>query len=255
MTKMTRFFSIASLLLLALAAQPAAAQPAPGVLTPDGTSYTVTVSASDTLRVSMDAGDSYCCTALPLENDSNFGFSTSVTGAASITGELKGDVSPVVSVNNTTDTDASDNRLCFEPSTAGAYILSLDSAEAGDGESVRVSCDKTTIAGNFNTNAVDFNFLECTNRSNASVDIKINARNNAGTTVIDGSDSSNQDTLTAGLRKDFDIHTAAGTAQFGPVWVTHDGPKNAIDCFLSQYDGPVSDLTLRGTSRLVPEGN
>lgn len=222
------------------------------VVTPDGMARDLMgVEEMDEFRVYMEAGESYCCTARSKDSQSNLGLSDTLrdTDGTMYTGEKRGAVSPRVTVNGVTDTDAEGNRVCYVPSGSRTYRYTVSSAKMG-GEDVQVSCEKTTIKGSYNTNATPFNFLECTNRTNSTVTAKLYAENFDGERVIDGDDY----TFTSGQRRDINIHQSAGQNKFGRVWLTHNSPRGGLNCNVSQYTQdstqPTFTLKYEGTNPL-----
>jgi len=206
------------------------------------------VSTNDLLLSAFKANESYCCTLYPEAGSSQVGFSATLKNSsnANQTGILRGGVAPRVAVD-TSDTSAMDNRVCFLPTETDTYSMTVASASGG-GASVAARCEKTSVSGGFNTNSTPFNFLECQNLSDSSRQIRIFAIDFAGNVLVDGNSTSNQYTIGAGLRRDFDIHSAVGSNKFGEIRVLHDGPTGALDCRVSRYE---STLEFKGTTSLI----
>lgn len=215
----------------------------------------ITVGTRDTESVSITAGsgfivslkekNSYCCTLFPQGPNTNAGLSDTIEelGNSNNTarGTLRGDMEPAVSVDtesSSTDQSQMNNRLCVIPGSSGNYKFPI--ASANSGETVKVACDNTTLNGGFNTNATPFNFLECTNVTDATISGKIYAVDFSGQTLIDGTDIN----ISPGLRQDYDIHSSVGANRYGRLFVVHDGTKGALKCVLSRYS---EDFTLRSS--------
>ncbi len=115
---------------------------------------------------------------------------------------------------------------------------------AGSGEYVKVICNETDLFGGFNTYVNNFNFLELENMSDADLEVQIvlsNTTANLGTV-----------TIPASSRVDVDLHTPAGSNNYGLVRVLHNGPLGAIRGRTSFYTGTVSSFALTGTRELAP---
>ncbi len=208
-----------------------------------GQGNTFLVSPADTFTINLQANHSYACDAIPESATTEFDWLTTVSGTTGgspemITARAAGDITPPI----TGDTGSNDdNRLTFTPTTADRFRLTVDDA-LGASESVRVRCLDTTLYSGFNTNVNDFNFLELTNTTNATVSGKVYAITADGTTAINGSSFS----VSASRRLDVDLHTPAGANKYGLVIVTHDGPLGALTGGVSQYSGSVSNFELTG---------
>lgn len=248
MRKLNRFLFTCSLVLGAL---PGTAGATERLLSPghDVIEGLFTVAAADTFLVDLTANHSYSCDAVPVDQASDFDWSTSVQGTAAqnpetITARTAGTITPQI----TGETGGSaDNRITFIPTTTDRFRLTVASAKSG-GELIRVRCWDTTLYGGFNTNVNDFNFLELTNVSNAQITGRIYAITSDGTTAINGASF----TVEANRRLDIDVHTPAGADKYGLVIVAHNGPNDALKGVVSQYLGPISNFALTATVPLVP---
>ena len=209
-----------------------------------------TVAAADTFLVDLTANHSYSCDAVPVDILTDFDWDTSVVGQAStnpetVTGVRQaGGITPQITGESG---GGSDNRITFIPTTTDRFRLTVASAKGG-GELIRIRCWDTTLYGGFNTNVNDFNFLELTNVSNATISGKIYAITSDGTTAINGATFS----VAANRRSDIDLHTPAGSDKYGLVIVAHDGPNDSLKGFVSQYQGPISNFSLMTSLPLVP---
>jgi hypothetical protein len=210
-----------------------------------GNSSSILVSTGDEIGSSFEANQSYCCTMYPDSTSSLAGFSETLKDGNDndVAGFLRGDVAPAVAVDPTTDTNAQDNRVCVITSEAGSYKASIATASGG-GVSVTARCEKTSLSGGFNTNGTPFNFLECQNLSSTERKVHIFAFDYAGNILVNGNSAGNQFTISAGVRRDFDIHSLVGPNVFGEIRVVQDGPAGALDCRLSRYE---STLEFKGT--------
>lgn len=213
------------------------------------TAAAVNVNTGDHFLIDLEAGKSYSCEAIPANPATAFDFDTTVAGTTggtppSITARESGTLSPQVTGESG---DSADNRLSFLVTTADRYQLTVATA-AGGGEDVRPRCLETTLYGGYNTNVNDFNFLELSNITNASITGTITATNFDGTVVINGQAF----TVPAGRRVDVDIHSAAGADKFGIIKVIHDGPFGSLQGNVSQYSGSVSNFSLSASIPLRP---
>jgi hypothetical protein len=127
------------------------------------------------------------------------------------------------------------------------YLFTVDSDNSG-GEAARYECVETTIYGGYNTNANPFNFLEVLNITNSEITFYVTAINWDGTKVVDAREYQ----VGANNRVDVDLHTAAGAARFGLVYVAHNGPYGALKGSVSQYRGGVGSLELATSTPLTP---
>lgn len=205
----------------------------------------VLIQAGSGFVVSLKANNSYCCTVYPQNPNTRAGLSATIQArgnpGVTVAGTRRGAMEPAVTVTtegSATDADQSDNRVCVTPAASGDYKFPISSAVSG--EPIKVVCDNTTLNGGFNTNATPVNYLECTNLSDADVAARVFATDYAGQVLIAGQAVS----LPAGLRRDFDVHSAVGPDRYGRLTVTHDGTRRAVRCVLSRYD---RDLTLRSS--------
>lgn len=165
-----------------------------------------------------------------------------------------GDVTPAVTGDSG---DTNNNRISIIPSgtgtqVAGGYTLEVANNTASSGTSVsakaRVDCVETTLYGGYNTNVNDFNFLEITNTTNSTISGSITATNSDGTVVINKQPFSVQ----SNRRADVDIHTPAGANKFGLIQIVHNGPYGALQAYVSQYDGNISNFVLTASIPLRP---
>lgn len=211
-------------------------------------SASVLVDQNDLIVSAFAANQSYCCTLYPDNASALAGFSATLKNSsnANVTGLLRGDVTPLVAVNSGTDSSMADNRVCFLPTATDTYTMTVNSASGG-GVSLTVRCDKTSLSGGFNTNGTPFNFLECQNLSESTRQVRLFATDFSGNVLINGNNASNQFTIGAGLRRDFDIHSAVGANVFGEIRVVTDGPVGSLDCRLSRYE---STLEFKGSTPL-----
>ena len=201
----------------------------------------------DLVVSSFASKQSYCCTFINRSIGDQVGVNTTVKdpSANDVTGVARGETTPAVAVNPMSDMSPDDNRICLFAEEAGNHTFTLNAP--GHQTALDISCDRSSISGGFNTNGTPFNFLECLNRSNKPIAIRVFAIDFAGTVLVDGDLAANQLTLNAGIRTDIDIHTPVGADKFGEVRVLHDGPKGAVSCKLSRY---TSSLDLKDTSPL-----
>ena len=214
-----------------------------------GQGNTVLLAAGDVFLIDLQANHSYACDGIPESATSEFDWRAQmIPGAGSpaeiLVGKKAGDITPQITGESG---GADDNRITFTPTTSNRFSITVDDAEGG-GESVRVRCFDTTLHSGFNTNVNDFNFLELTNVTNATVTGKVTAITADGTTVINGAGFS----ISAQRRADIDLHTPAGADKYGLVIVTHDGPVGALKGGVSQYSGTVSSFELTGFVPLTP---
>lgn len=207
-----------------------------------------TVAANDVFLVDLVANHSYSCDAVPVDAASDFDWSTTVTGVTSGTADITAREAGTMTPPITGETgDSADNRITLIPVTTDRYRLTVSSAKSG-GELARIRCWDTTLYGGFNTNVNDFNFLEITNVSNATISGRLYAITSDGTNAINGTTFS----VAANRRLDIDLHTPAGADKYGLVIVAHDGPNDALKGYVSQYLGPVSNFLLTEAVPLVP---
>jgi len=214
-----------------------------------GQGNTFLLAAGDNFIIDLQANHSYACDGIPESATSEFDWRAQMIPGAGSPAEIiiarkAGDITPQIT-GDTGGTD--DNRITFTPATSNRFTITVDDAEGG-GESVRIRCFDTTLYGGFNTNVNDFNFLELTNVTNATITGKITAITADGTTVINAAGFS----ISAQRRADVDLHTPAGADKYGLVIVTHDGPVGALKGGVSQYSGTVSSFELTGYVPLTP---
>jgi hypothetical protein len=173
---------------------------------------------------------SYCCSVFH-----SVGLTaTSITGSTGM----------VERTNATPPMASSTGRFCLiqeTHSTAGITLLGLSPASSN--KDLDMKCAETTLYGGFNTSANDFNFLELTNITSIAVNVKIYVIDFAGNILIEGAPY----TLSSDQRRDIDLHTAAGTGNFGLVKILHDGPIGSIVANTSYYKGTAADFTLTDT--------
>ena len=180
----------------------------------------ITVVGSSGFIVSLKERNSYCCTMVPANASSNITMDSAVQreddAMTTVPGALRGNMEPAVTIPDfLPDTDAANNRVCVMISDSINYKFPVMTGAMGS-DAVSVSCNSTTLNGGFNTNGTPFNFLECTNRSDAPIDAKVFLVNFAGETVVNGSPV----TIPAGLRSDIAGHTAGGDGQLGGLFAT-----------------------------------
>ena len=197
----------------------------------------------------LEAHRSYTCTAYGSGTGSNLDFTQDVTPPSGdpITARFTGLITPAVSSEESV---IGDNRISFTTTLDGSHVVLINNND-GDDETGRLDCVETTLYGGYNTNVNDFNFLELTNTTNATITGTVTAVNFDGTTVIDNQAFS----VDASRRIDIDLHTAAGADKFGLVRVTHDGPAGALQGYVSQYSGTVSSFQLNASIPLKTREN
>lgn len=211
----------------------------------------ILVQANDRFFIDFTAGRSYSCEGVPQDAASDFDWNQTVQGTAvsnpeTILARLAGTLEPAITGEAST---SSDNRLTFTPTTTDRFRLTVQSAKSG-GELVKVQCTETTLFGDFNTNVNDFNYLELTNLSNASISGTITAITSDGTVAVNAATF----TIAPDRRFDVDLHSAVGADKYGLVRVTQNGPAGALKAIVSQYQGTPTNFTLTATIPLVPVG-
>ena len=225
--------------------------PADGVNPPNSTTAELFVS------VKLEPNRSYACTLIAMDDGANLDFhSVTDPGSQLVSVAIIGDVTPAIQGDGG---DTANNRIAIIPSgtgtqTAGTYQIGVanQSTQLFSTTPVavngRVDCNETTLYGGYNTSISEFNFLEVLNTTNSTITGAITATNADGTVII------NQQVFTvqANRRADFDLHTAAGPGKFGLVQVVHTGPYGALQAYVSQYEGPISNFALTASLALKP---
>jgi hypothetical protein len=99
------------------------------------------------------------------------------------------------------------------------------------GSEVSAKCQQTTLVGGYNTNINELNFLEITNtESNSSINVWLVGTNSVGVGTFTRNYSIN-----SGGRFDVDIHSIVGSAVYGTLFLSHDGPPGSIRAHLAEY--------------------
>ena len=241
---------------------------ASGVIVPGGPSVfdgSVTIAADavsppdpateeTSFSTNLEADRSYACTLTGESNQSNVDIrAISGPGSVSVPLVLIGNVSPAVTGDIG---DTNNNRVSISPNgttqVTGNYSISIANATTSGGTSAstkaRFDCLETTLYGGYNTNVNDFNFLEITNTTNATIIGAITATNSDGTVVINKQAFG----VLPNRRVDVDLHTPAGRNKFGLIQVTHSGPYGALQAYVSQYDGTISNFVQTASIPLRP---
>ena len=113
-----------------------------------------------------------------------------------------------------------------------------------------IECFNTTLFGNFNTVTVanPFNFLEISNDSNVTVNVRVVVTKNDGTLLSKTNLSIDKD-----QQKDIAIHDIAGAANtFGRVTVAHDGPLHGVRAKITKY---TSSFLITASDKFETRGN
>ena len=225
--------------------------PADTVSPPDPTT------AEISFTIALEPNRSYACSLIAKDDLTDLDFHSVLDpGNALVAVGVIGDVTPALA-GDTGDTG--NNRIAIIPSgqgtqTAGKYTVNVanqtrqllgTSSLSAVG---RVDCIETTLYGGYNTSISEFNFLEVLNTTNTAIAGAITATNSDGTVVI------NQQifNVAPNRRVDIDLHTAAGPGKFGLIQVVHTGPYGALQAFVSQYEGPISNFALTASLALRP---
>lgn len=198
------------------------------------------VADNDVFFVGLENNSSYCCqisaengVAIPLLKLTQF-----VPNSGSIENlKARGASGPWVSASSL----SADRRQCFQyakdPDTTNGRSYATFNVEFSGGPpaNVTIRCDETTLFGGFNTSVADFNFIEITNtltKTDSDNDIILHI---AGKSVVGGNQViSRSITLVPNQRVDVDIHSVA-PSNFGPIVITHNGPKGSIRAVNAQY--------------------
>lgn len=229
------FFIVFSLFAISFT-QPSTAS-ATGYITPGSEWITADpaakITTNEMVGVYFEKDRSYSCTV----HGYQAGFDNAIVSPDSsiITATEAGKKTPHVAAIDA----PADDRLILTAKQSGVHIISLSTSKAG-GENVRAQCLETTLYGGYNTNVNDFNFLELNNTTNSGIKGKITATNADGTVVINKKSFS----VPAGRRVDVDLHSAVGNNKFGMLVITHNGTFGALQGYVSQYRGTVSDFQL-----------
>lgn len=225
--------------------------PADAVSPPDPTTPELSVT------VALEPNRSYACSLIPKDDLTDLDFFSVVDpGNALVAVGVIGDVTPAL-VGDTNDT--ANNRISIVPSgggtqIAGKYIINVanqtrqilgTTSLAATG---RIDCIETTLYGGYNTSISEFNFLEVLNTTNTTITAAITATNADGTVVINQRIFS----VAPNRRADIDLHTAAGPGKFGLLQLVHNGPYGALQAYVSQYEGPLSNFALTASLALRP---
>ncbi len=193
------------------------------------------VTNSDDATVSVYDKRSYCC-KVSSANSSGLVNISSIAASSGTLNDLtsQGETSPKLP-------DGANSRRCFYftegPGGDGTALVTLGLFTINAPlDRVAFLCSDTTLYGGFNTTVTDFNFIEVTNTltedtngNNGSLKVTVRATGTAGTEVLSTSFE-----LAAGKRFDVDVHSLA-PSDFGPVFVTHNGPPGAIRAVNAQY--------------------
>lgn len=234
--------STVSLFLFAASASSASADV---LLRSDGISRLLPLTEGAQLVLPVTAGSSYCCELYASDTMIAARFSSSTIqifpGPTAVTARFAGFDEPKSTLN--------EQRLCF--AVPDGSVTSARFAVTYTPQSVpaltEVSCEETTLYGGFNTSVTDFNFLEVTNTlDRQAISGNITARVVAVNTLPepDVSVLDTTGTVNAATRKDFDIHTPAGSGKFGTVKVSHNGALGALKAVVSQYNVTATSPTL-----------
>ena len=193
------------------------------------------------------AGRCYCCDIIEhTGSNTRFG-NMNVFGNGSPTLQIsnRGAAEPIIKDSGSDPNNES--RKCFSVSSSDPldkFRVTMQILVGGSGSGsisggdVSITCRETTLAGGFNTSVTDFNFLELTNTlqanegDNGVITGRIIARNSINDTEIVNSSFSVNPTD----RLDIDIHSAAGSGAFGPIFICHNGPPNSLKAVTSQYN-------------------
>lgn len=202
------------------------------------------VSDADVVEIGIEDNRSYCCQISAENHDSvPIYFLEPTVSSGTIQDVIaRGDTAPWVRDNSVSNSNETRYCLRFSEMNTGQGLdngrargLFKVQVDFGTPSNVIVKCDETALFGGFNTSVTDFNFIEITNTladtdTTEPVTVNIRARGTiAGAELLD-----QNRTLTSGQRIDVNLHDVVGT-DFGPVVITHNGPKGAIRAVNVQY--------------------
>lgn len=202
------------------------------------------VSDGDLIEIGVEDNRSYCCQISAENHDSvPIHFLEPTVSSGAIQDVIaRGDTAPWVRDNSFANSNETRYCLRFSEMNTGAFQengrargLFEVQISSGAPTNVIVKCDETTLFGGFNTSVTDFNFIEITNtlaNTDTAQPVTVNIR---ATGTIAGAELLDQTrTITAGQRIDVNLHDVVGT-DFGPVVITHNGPKGSIRAVNVQY--------------------
>ena len=141
------------------------------------------------------------------------------------------------------DLDMRENRIAFFAEETGTYEFTFE-ADMAYPNPYGLWCIDTTLTGSFNTFVNDYNYLELTNQTPNTINIKWYARSYDGSTVKDDLE------LPAGARVDIDLHSPVGPNKFGQVKVLSDSVYGGLVAAISQYKVTSEGPRLETSERL-----
>lgn len=182
------------------------------------------------------ANRSYLCAISVGGSDYTLSTSILTPSGATITGIQPNSSSEATAyLDKLIGADAADlnsvNNLLFFVAPSGAaesgkYTFTIG-INSGTASSFSASCVETSILCDFNTNLDQYNFLEITSKGKKTGAAKLRL------IKADGSEAEMSSTLSlpAGLRRDFDIHSLAGTNSYGTLIIQAIGFAPLFDGF------------------------
>lgn len=188
------------------------------------------LNSGDMVTVALHKDHCYCCTILSKDlTDFPYFESVKDKNLATVSTKKRGSVEPAVPVHESHPFPGK-TRVCFTAQSTGRFHL-MPQFATSPADNVQISCEETTLYGNYNLNGSDEQTLELTNRlNNASVDVTVLAKSEDadGDEVLDVTK-----TVNAGRQKEIDLVESITTRSQGSIMACHNGPPGALTAVIS----------------------